>query len=266
MVGSRTAHFIQKRTGPAAPAYAPADTIGISETGLLAVERLAQLVDEYFSFWTSQRGRCSDVLTAWLVELRAVVADGVAQLWKERGDWFERVCRAKLDVNLTPIVDQSRRAAREIEINDLGPENIPFEQIMAQAREAIEQSSKLLAGAQGERVQSEPVPRAPPPNEVVQPKHKMQDAVSDGREASTPAPRKRTRHFREPNLELLKNQEGTLNRKNAAEALGVTERTLDRWVADKQIIPVGPGFRKRFKNKDLLRFFNKQNRGQSRQE
>ena len=67
----------------------------------------------------------------------------------------------------------------------------------------------------------------------------------------------KTRHFREPNLELLKNQEGTLNRKNAAEALGVSERTLDRLVADTKLIPVGPGFTKRFKNKDLFRFFNK---------
>jgi hypothetical protein len=76
-------------------------------------------------------------------------------------------------------------------------------------------------------------------------------------EASTPTPGRKTRNFREPNLELLKNQEGTLNRKNAAQALGVSERTLDRLVADKKLIPVGPGFTKRFKNKDLLKCFNK---------
>jgi hypothetical protein len=37
----------------------------------------------------------------------------------------------------------------------------------------------------------------------------------------------------------------------------VSERTLDRLVADRKLIPVGPGFTKRFKNKDLFRFFNK---------
>ena len=70
-------------------------------------------------------------------------------------------------------------------------------------------------------------------------------------------PLKKPRHFREPNLELLKNQEATLNRKNSAQAIGVSERTLDRLVADKILIPIGPGFTKRFKNKDLLKYFNK---------
>lgn len=79
-------------------------------------------------------------------------------------------------------------------------------------------------------------------------------------------PTSEKRHFREPNLELLKNTEATLNRKNAAEALGTTERTLDRWVADNKLTPVGPESRKRFKTKDLLRFLNRKNPRQSRQE
>jgi hypothetical protein len=70
---------------------------------------------------------------------------------------------------------------------------------------------------------------------------------------------KRPRHFREPNLELLKNPEATLNRKNAADALGVAERTLDRWTG-KEIIPVGAGSRKRFRTKDLLRLLNQKHR------
>jgi excisionase family DNA binding protein len=77
---------------------------------------------------------------------------------------------------------------------------------------------------------------------------------------SPPIPGNKTRRFREPNLELLKNPDATLNRKNAAEALGVTERTLDRWITDKELIPVGPGSRKRFKTKDLLRLLNQNRR------
>jgi hypothetical protein len=86
---------------------------------------------------------------------------------------------------------------------------------------------------------------------------------------AAPLPKKRPRRFREPNLELLKNQEATLNRKNAAESLGVTERTLDRWIIDKELVPVGPGSRKRFRTKDLIRLLNRRNRDKadkSRQE
>lgn len=76
--------------------------------------------------------------------------------------------------------------------------------------------------------------------------------------AVPPSLEKKARHFLEPNLSLLKNEEATLMRKQAAEALGVTERTLDRWVEKDKLSPVGP--RKRFKTKDLLRLLNKKTR------
>lgn len=161
-IHSRTVRFIQARTGPTGPVYAHMDTVGIDETKVLVVERYAQLADEYFSFWLTKPGRRSEVFTAWLVELRVVVGDEVAQLWKERGDWFQRVCRAKLDAALMPIADESRRAAREIEIKDLGPENIPFEQVMERARETIEAADNVLADAGRDRVRCEQPPHAVP--------------------------------------------------------------------------------------------------------
>lgn len=73
--------------------------------------------------------------------------------------------------------------------------------------------------------------------------------------APTESTSRKTRRIIEPNLQLL-DRGDTLNRKQAAEALGVSERTLDRRVADKALTPVGAVGRKRFKTKDLRRFLN----------
>jgi hypothetical protein len=69
---------------------------------------------------------------------------------------------------------------------------------------------------------------------------------------------KTKRQRREPNSELLKNIE-TVNRKQAAVALGVAERTLDRMVADKRLHPIGAFRSKRFKTNELLRFLKQKN-------
>jgi len=63
----------------------------------------------------------------------------------------------------------------------------------------------------------------------------------------------RKRQIREPKPELLKNPDATLGRKKSAEALGISERTLDRWVGDDVLVPVYRGSQKRFKTQDLLR-------------
>jgi hypothetical protein len=182
-IHNRTVRYIQERTAQAAPIYAHADTIGIDETGMLAAERYAQLAEEYLSVWLTEQGRRSDVFTVWLVELRATVADEVAQLWKERGDWFERVCRAKLDSKLTPMFDQLRRKAREFEIADLAPENISFELLMAQAHEALERSERVMQ--QYEKALGEQPPNAlPKPNEPVPERPPLSSGISP--ESGTP--------------------------------------------------------------------------------
>lgn len=76
--------------------------------------------------------------------------------------------------------------------------------------------------------------------------------------ATTPiadAKKKRQRQLREPDQELLRKTE-TVNRKQAAMGLGISERTLDRMVADKVLHPTGPFRSKRFKTKELLRLLN----------
>jgi hypothetical protein len=72
---------------------------------------------------------------------------------------------------------------------------------------------------------------------------------------STGTAGKKTRQTREPKPELLGNAE-TVNRKLAAEALGMSERTFDRHVADRKLTPLGAGARKRFNVKELRRFLS----------
>jgi hypothetical protein len=164
-IDSPAVRFMQARSAPTEPVYAHPDTIGIQETGMLAAERYGQFIDEYFSLWLSEQGRCSDAFTAWLLELRVVVADEAAQLWKERGDWFDRVSRPSLDTVLTPLFDQSKTKARDIEIADLEPENVPFERLMAQAHEALERSSRAVQGI-GKEPDEHPQSALPGTNEA----------------------------------------------------------------------------------------------------
>jgi hypothetical protein len=67
---------------------------------------------------------------------------------------------------------------------------------------------------------------------------------------------KTRRQLLEPRPDLLTNPDATLSRLRAAEALGITSRTLDRWITDKKLTPFGAGLRKRFKAKDLQRLLN----------
>jgi hypothetical protein len=60
----------------------------------------------------------------------------------------------------------------------------------------------------------------------------------------------------EPKPEKLSNIDSTLSRIGAADALGITPRTLDRWVRDKKLTPVGFGHSKRFKARDLKKLLD----------
>jgi hypothetical protein len=73
--------------------------------------------------------------------------------------------------------------------------------------------------------------------------------------STSEVPSKPPRKMLHPKPGLLKTLP-TVNRKTAAEALGVTERTLDRHVKRGFLVPVGPPSRKRFKSKDLLQFLD----------
>jgi hypothetical protein len=67
---------------------------------------------------------------------------------------------------------------------------------------------------------------------------------------------KKPRQSLEPRPELLVIPDASLSRLRAAEALGITPRTLDRWVKDRKLTPFGAGIRNRFKAKDLQRILN----------
>ena len=73
-------------------------------------------------------------------------------------------------------------------------------------------------------------------------------------EASTPNVSRRKKL--EPKPEKLANLDGTLNRVGAADALGITPRTLDRWVKDRKLAPVGHGHSKRLKARDLKKLLD----------
>ena len=64
---------------------------------------------------------------------------------------------------------------------------------------------------------------------------------------------------KEPQLDLLKNEDATLNRQRAADALGVSTRTFDRWIGEGKLTPVGTGARKRFRVRDLKRILSQRN-------
>jgi len=66
---------------------------------------------------------------------------------------------------------------------------------------------------------------------------------------------RKAKRILEPNPQLLENNE-TLNRLQAAKALGVHTRTLDRWIKDGKLTPIGGAGHKRFRTKELRKFLN----------
>ena len=72
------------------------------------------------------------------------------------------------------------------------------------------------------------------------------------------------RLVREPNPDMLKGKD-IVSRKQAAEALGVTTRTIDRFVEDRKLNPTGGWGSKRFKTQELLDFMNRKKNRQLRQ-
>jgi hypothetical protein len=161
-IHSRTVRYIQERTAPVGPVYAHADTVGIEETGLLAVERFGQIAGEYFSLWVAEPGRCSDVFAAWLKEIQEAVAAEVGQLWTARGDWFQRVCRATVDTTLTPLIKPWKEGPREIEIRDLEEQQLRL--TILDLQQKIARSDAVSVGTP-EPIAAEPI-GAPSADEV----------------------------------------------------------------------------------------------------
>jgi hypothetical protein len=100
--------------------------------------------------------------------------------------------------------------------------------------------------------------RKPEPAETValQPRKEGDPVTAGSKEPRSSARKSSPRTFRDPKPELLENAE-TVNRKLAAQALGMSERSFDRHVAAGKITPLGAGTRKRFNTKELLRFLRR---------
>lgn len=77
-------------------------------------------------------------------------------------------------------------------------------------------------------------------------------------------PTKTPREHRDAKPEVLSGK-AIVSRKLAAEALGVTVRTIDRLVADKKLRPTGDWGRKRFSVQELMDFITRKTKRQPRQ-
>jgi hypothetical protein len=75
---------------------------------------------------------------------------------------------------------------------------------------------------------------------------------------------KGSRRSKDPNPQVLEGRE-TVTRKEAADALGVTTRTIDRFVEDNKLHPSGAWGRKRFTTKELREFMNRKKNRRARQ-
>jgi hypothetical protein len=83
-------------------------------------------------------------------------------------------------------------------------------------------------------------------------------------EVQFPKAKLTVRRSLEPKPELLANLD-LVGKQKAALSLGITTRTIDRWIKDGKLNPIGVGSRKKFRTKDLLKLLNQNNRGQLRQ-
>ncbi len=119
----------------------------------------------------------------------------------------------------------------------------------------IEQTANVLGGKRQLLVAA---PKASPAIPAIANPWPSPDTSDKGGSPSENS-RKRVRQYREPKPELLRNLE-TVNKAQAAAALGVSPRQVDRYVRDKALNPVGGFGRRRFKTKDLLSFITKKDR------
>jgi hypothetical protein len=127
---------------------------------------------------------------------------------------------------------------------------IPKDKAEQEAREVMSQLIQAALSASPAQPQS-----ISPLMESSQRK-KGQFTIADIDQPVQPIGQKRkAKQIPEPNPQLLENNE-TLNRLQAAKALGVHTRTLDRWIKGGKLTPIGASGRKRIKTKELRKFLD----------
>jgi len=124
--------------------------------------------------------------------------------------------------------------------------------IQNELRTALEHSAALKYGEKGADEAAIELKRA-----VKEIQALVADQAAISSRGSAKEPRRRVSV--EPRPELLETAE-TLNKTQAAQALGISVRTLDRYVADGLLSPVGSYLRRRFKTRDLRSFMTRRNK------
>jgi len=202
-------------------------------------------------------------LFAPILKVFVVYAEQIARA-EEEGLWTGEEAREGVEQCLIDIAKYFYRKYRKGPYDDRSCSDFAYSDITPRVRLSKEYRKVQDRLREAARSRVRPLRTAVAPTTVASPE--PQAASQSEHILTSVAPEKKLRQFKEPNHDLLKNQDATLNRKNAADALGVTARTLDRWVKDTVLTPVGHGARKRFKTKDLLRLLKEKNLGQSGQE
>jgi uncharacterized protein YukE len=136
------------------------DTIGISETVLLAEARLQGIVPDYILAWSAETDGDSEKFAQLLERIRESVTSEVSDLWRKsewHTAWFERACRKKVEDALAAQVKTWKSTARKFEIQDLENPHLSLESLLSangdvafaatleQGKKTIEASQNLLS-------------------------------------------------------------------------------------------------------------------------
>ena len=114
------------------------ENAGRPESSALARERFVQLAEQYLSLWdASLLG--TEEFTAQLKEIKAIVLNAIADLWKLEAERFERSLRPRLQADLDSLVDEWTSRARCLELARLrSPDSV-----LAEGKKALDEVRKL---------------------------------------------------------------------------------------------------------------------------
>jgi hypothetical protein len=104
----------------------------VKNTVGLAKMRFEQIAGEYLAIWASAED-ASEIIAEWLVEIKAVVASELTDLWA-KSEWhpsFQSRCLTKADEELSSLVNFWKLRATRLEIQKLENPHLSFESLLA---------------------------------------------------------------------------------------------------------------------------------------
>jgi hypothetical protein len=81
----------------------------------IATKRFPQVMNEYQGLWSCRPGAKHETIAEWMSQIVSRVAMETESLWPDRDGNYKRASRAQIERELTPLVQQSIRAARRHE-------------------------------------------------------------------------------------------------------------------------------------------------------